>query len=58
MTWSTLGEVRLGQDVLYARDGRDVTLIVDIFQLVDLVGLVDDSVASLEVDEFALAEMI
>ena len=48
---SALGKVGLSQDVLHAGDRRNFALVVDVLELVHLVGLIDDPVALLEVDE-------
>ena len=47
---SALGKVGLSQDVLHARDWRNFALVVDIFELVHLIWLINNPVALLEVD--------
>ena len=49
----SLTKVRLRQNVLHTSDRADIALIVDILQLVSLIGLVDDSVSLFKVDQFA-----
>ena len=53
VTWTSLGEVGLREDVLHASDRTHVPLVVDVLQLVRLVWLIDYSVALLKVDELA-----
>jgi hypothetical protein len=53
---SALAEVGLRQDILHACDWADIALIVDVFELIDFVGLIDDPVASLEVDKPGLSK--
>ena len=48
---STLGKVRLSQNVLHARDGRNFALVIDVLQLVHLIRLINDPVSLLEVDK-------
>ena len=48
---AALGEVRLGQYVLHTSDGTDLALFIDVFQLMHLVGFVDDTITFLKMDQ-------
>ena len=54
VTGAAFGEVGLSQNVLDAGDRRDLTLVVDILELVHLVGLVYDSISFLKMNKFVL----
>ena len=47
---SSLGKVWLREDVLDAGDGADFAFLVDILELMHLIGLVDDAIALLKVN--------
>ena len=47
---SPLGKVWLREDVLDAGDGADFAFLVDILELMHLIGLVDDAIALLKVN--------
>ena len=52
MAGAPLGEIRLRQDVLHARDRAHFALLIDVLQLVHLVGFVDDAITFLKMDQF------
>lgn len=50
VAWTSLREIWLGQDVLDTCDWANVSLLINIFQLVHLIGFINDSVTFLEMD--------
>ena len=48
---SALGKVGLGEDVLYTCDGTYLSLIVDVFELVHFIGLINNPIALFKVNQ-------
>ena len=56
VTWSTLREVRLRQDILHACYRAHLSLVIDILQLVNIIWLIDNPVTSFKVYKSILVE--
>lgn len=54
VTWSAFRKIRLRQDVLYSRDRTHFTLVIDVLQLMHLVGLINDPITLFKVNQFVL----
>ena len=48
---STLGKVGLRKDVLHTSDGTYLSLIVDVFELVHFIGLINNPIALFKVNQ-------
>ena len=57
MARSSLGEVRLCQDILHTCDWTHFSLVIDVLELMDIVGLVYDAISTLKVDKAILGEI-
>jgi len=51
VTGAPLTEIRLRQDVLHTSDGTNFTFLIDVFQLVHFIRLINDPITLLEVDQ-------
>ena len=54
VTGAPLRKVRLSQNVLHSSDRRDISLVVDVLQLMHFIRLIDNPVSFFKVDKFIL----
>ena len=58
MAGATLGKVGLRKDVLHTSDGTYLSLIVDVFELVHLVGLINNPIAFFKVNQLVFLAVL
>ena len=49
---AALGEIRLRQDVLHTGDRAHLALLIDVLQLMHLIGLIDDTISFFKMNQF------